>query len=91
MLLHDFLNGYLDKLLDGLGADLARVQPNEVQDVLDLEFILLYRGLDYAEELPPLLMLNNVKGLKDLESIAEEPDLSRLHLDVLDGDLCGFV
>lgn len=91
VLLEDFLNGYLHQLLHSLGTDLARVQPDEVQDVLNLEFILLNRGLDHAEELPPVLMLHNVKGLKNLESAAEEPDLSRLHLDVPDGDLSCFV
>ena len=91
VLLENFLNGYLHELLDGLCADLARVQPDEVQYVLDFEFILLDCGLDHAEELPPVLMLHNVKGLKDLEATTEEPDLSRLHLDVPDGDLCCFV
>ena len=62
-----------------------------MQNVLYLEFILLDRGLDHAEELPPVLMLHNVKGFKDLEATAEGPDLSRLHLDVPDGDLCCFV
>ena len=62
-----------------------------MQYVLDLEFILLDRGLDHPEKLPPVLMLYDVKGLKNLEPIAEEPDLRRLHLDVPDGDLCHFV
>ena len=36
-------------------------------------------------------MLHDVKGLKDLEPIAEEPNLRRLHFDVPYGDLCSFV